>query len=363
MIEKLENYNYSKIYVFTEDENKKIYKRLNSDDVIDVDDYQFKIITSVSQRNIDGKKMHLIQYEDKQLGWIDLEKSIQIFRFPARHYKVIEATFQPNDLNEKMGISKDFIAHFQNKLLNIKSQITYENEIYYSVFIKDKFHGFHKAEYLDPLIEINENINPDTLHENLTLFKLSNLTNEETEPIEIESVKLVSIFYKVRVAKIQINNNLNYWIPVDQLPKLDFPLLEEITRDKTDLYFDDIIHSVNNERMKSKDILKSVLAAKEFVSNKKGESNKSDIRNQLKIEELNEELENSKRNNEDLSNQIDSITKHNKLSMQRLDQQLDYNKRLEEQKDKYKLRMETVEGKLKTLDAKYKELKTKYNNK
>lgn len=356
MSKKINEYSYSKLYIFNENEDKKILKRLNRDDVIDNDDYQYKIVTSVSQRDVEETKMHLIQYEDKQLGWINLENSIQIFRFPAKHFQVIEEVFQPNDLNEKMGISKDFIAHFQGKLLNIKSQITYNNEVYYSVFIKNKFHGFHKAAYLDPLIELNLDVEPEDIKEDLSLYKFSNLTNEESEVVDIERIKIVSAFKTNNVAKIKINGELNYWVSLDELPSIEIKD-ETIVPDQDELYFEDLIHSINIERTKTKEILKSVLSAKEFISNKKGGSTKTDITSQLKIEELNEELTRYKRDNDDLSKQVDSLYKENKLTKQRLEHQIDYKERLEQQKDKYKERMNVVEEKLKSLDERYKNLK------
>lgn len=358
MKNKIEDYNYSRLYIFIEDENKKILKRLTREDVIDGDDYQYKIITSVSQRDIEGKKMHLIQYEDKQLGWIELESSIQVFRFPAKHYQVIEGVFQPNELNEKMGISKDFIAHFQGKLLNIKSQITYENELYYSVFLKNKFHGFHKAQYLDPIIEVSQNIEPEIIKGKLDLYKFSNLTNEVTEDIEIESLKLTAVFIENNIAKVQINNSLNYWVSMDQLPTINVPSYDE-KQDSLDLYYNDLLQSIEEERSKTKEILKSVLSAQEFASNKKGSTGVSSIQEQLKIEDMNEELTRYKKDNKDLSRQIDKLYKENKLANQRLNHQLDYKKRLEDQRDKYKNRMNDVQEKLKNLDTKYKELKNK----
>lgn len=358
MIEKFKDYNYSKQYIFIENADKKISKRLNDNDVVDVDDFMYKIVTSVSQRNIDGIIFHLIQYEDKQVGWIDLRDSIQVFRFPAEHYQVIEDVFQPNNLNEKMGISKDFIAHFQGKLLNIKSQIKYQDELYYSVFLKNKFHGFHKADYLDPLIDTDENIEPENIQKELSLFKFSNLTNEVNEVTDIESLKVTGVFKNNNIAKVKINGDLNYWVSLNQLPKFSIP--DNGTKKlKNDLYFEDLIYSVNNERQKTKEILKSVLSAKEFVSNKKGKSSKANISSQIKIEELNEELIRYRKDNNDLSKQIDKLRKENKLSQQRLEHQLDYKERLEAQRDKYKNRMNVVEDKLKTLDTKYKELKMK----
>lgn len=357
MSEKIEQYDYSRLYIFIEDDNKKILKRLKRDDLLDVDDYQYKIVTSVSQRNVDGKKLHLLQYEDKQLGWIELERSIQIFRFPVKQFQVIEGVFQPDDLNEKMGISKDFIAHFQGKILNIKSQITYADEVYYSVFLKNKFHGFHKEKYLDPFIEQNINIEPENVPGELDLYKFSNLTNEETENIDIEKMKITGLFKQNKVAKLQINSSLNYWVAIEQLPGFTTSIENNKMID-SDLYFDDLIQSIENERAKTKEILKSVLSAQEFASNKKGNTGSSSIHNQIIIEEMNEELTRYKKDNRDLAKQIDSLYKENKLAEQRLAHQLDYKARLEEQRNKYKDRMNIVEEKMKNLDSKYKELKS-----
>lgn len=357
---KFESYSYSKLYIFIEDEDNKIAKRLSSDEFLENDDYQYKIVTSVSQRELNNDIFHLIQYEDKQLGWINLEKSVQIFRFPAKHYQVIESVFQPNELNEKMNISKDFIAHFQGKLLNIKSQITYNNEIYYSVFIKNKFHGFHKSEYLDPIIEIDETIEPENITKELSLFKFSNLTGEQEKINDIDTLKIISIFKVNGIAKVLVNGDQNFWVSIDELPKLKSKLIA--TKMSVEhLHFEDLVYSINDERTKTKEILKSVLSAKEFLnSNKKG-SAKIEIKSQMKIEELNEELVRMRKDNEDLSVQVDRLTSESKLAKQRLEHQLDFRGRLEKQKDKYKERMDIVNEKLKDLDMKYKSLKEKYD--
>src|SRR5699024_7565245 len=82
------------------DPKKKIRKRVNSDvEPIDIYDYLWKVITTISMQSFEGKVYHLIQHEDKKLGWIELEDSIQILRFPAQHYKVIEERFNNNEIN------------------------------------------------------------------------------------------------------------------------------------------------------------------------------------------------------------------------------------------------------------------------
>ncbi|MFC3900392.1 hypothetical protein [Aliicoccus persicus] len=356
MIDKLKEYNYTKLYIFLENNDKKFVKRLNSDEVIDVDEYQYKIVTSVTQKDHEGRKMHLIQYEDKKIGWIELEDSMQIFRFPAKSYQVIENKFQPNILNENMGMSKDFISHFKGKLLKIKSLVEFNDEIYFSVFIKTKFHGFHKAEYFDPLIEVEKEIEPEELNESLEFYKFSNLTQEESEVIDIDKLKVTAILKQNKIAKVLVNGSLSYWVDLSKLPKVNIAENNNSVI-QSDIYYDDIIYSINDERNKTKEILKSVLSAKEFVSNKKKIPGVSSVSDQFKIEELNEELKRYKNDNLDLSRQVNKLYNENKLTIKRLEHQLAYKQRLEEQRDRYKSRMTLVEEKLRDLDEKYKNLK------
>lgn len=72
----------------------------------------YSTITSVTQQEVNRKIMHLIQYEDKELVWINLKDSLHIFRFQPVQFHIIEEKFSNNELNKKMGIEKDFISHF-----------------------------------------------------------------------------------------------------------------------------------------------------------------------------------------------------------------------------------------------------------
>lgn len=365
MIEQIKDYNYSKQFIFNENQDKKIQKRLNSDDdVLNVDDYLWSVITTVSQRVIDGKRLSLIQHEDKELGWIELENSIQIFRFPAKHYRVIEDKFTVNELNKKMNIDKDFISHFKGKLLNVKSQVFYDGDVYYSVFIKNKFHGFHSAKVLDELIETEIDLNVDEVRSNVDLHKVSSLTKPVSD-IEIESVKLVSFFKECRVGKVIVNDSDAYWLSTKNIKVDDALIVEPEATSIEQLHLDDLFYSVNLERNKSKDIVKTVLAAKDYLkSSKKSKESKKDkdvsfLNTRNQNDELKEKFEELQTSYTELNSQYKRSQKEQKLAQQRLEHQLGYNERLEAQKDKYKARMEFVEGKLKTLDEKYKELKKK----
>ncbi|WP_020006184.1 hypothetical protein [Salinicoccus albus] len=372
MINLLKNYNYSRQFILVEDEGKKIREKLKSDlELIDIDDYLWTIVTTVSMQNIEGVEYHLIQHEDKQLGWIELEDSIQIFRFPAEHYKVIEEKFTNNEVNANLNIEKDFISHFKGKLLNVKSQIFYKGERYFSVFIKGKFHGFHHHSLLDRMKPYEIEIGQDQLEENTPLYKLSSLTKPVEGELDIASLKLLSVFEQLGVGKVCVNDSDNYWISLGNINGLDLNLESDDEKSLEKLHLDDLFHSVNLERSKSKDIVKTVLSAQEFLNDKKNKNKDFDA------QKLRSSFLNDKSNNEDLQNEKEALKKENlelkninrkkdkglKLAEQRLDQQKDYTQRLEAQRDKYKDRMQVVEEKLKNLDGKYKALKEKLNSK
>jgi len=362
----LDEYNYSRQFILVEDQNKKIRKRINSDlELLDIDDYLWKIVTTVSIQNFEGKIYHLIQHEDKKLGWIELENSIQIFRFPAQHYKVIEEKFSNNEINSNMNIEKDFISHFKGKLLNIKSQIIHNNEIYYSVFIKDKFHGFHHHTVLDPMRECDIEVDKEQLDENIQLYKVSNLTKPVEGEYDIESMRLVSVFQETRVGKVRVNQKDNFWVYLDSINNLMQDFKEEAKKSSEELKLDDIFYSINSERKKSKEIVKTVLSAKNFLNNKKNKNISADQMraSSLEDDELNSKYADLRKEKQEQDRELRKTTGELTLAQKRLDHQKDYNTRLEAQKEKYKARMETVEEKLKNLDAKYKALKEKTTQK
>src|SRR5699024_7320794 len=169
---------------------------------------------------------------------------------------------------------------------------------------------------------------------------------------------------------------------------------------------DDIMVSVNTEREKSKKMLKTLTNAKKMFDSKKfssigltkGNILKSeeykymkDLANKFKREskQLKSELnimrntlkENKAANQEEdverhristnekvgniqnLKRELGKSNKEKDLIKRRLDHQIDYNNRLEKQKDKYKKRMEVIEEKLRKLDQKYKKIRDSKNNK
>ncbi|CAM2895396.1 hypothetical protein [Salinicoccus roseus] len=354
MINQFKEYNYPKQFILIEDEAKKVYKNLNSDqDVQNIDDYLWKVVTTVTQRNVEGKVYHKLQYEDKSIGWVELEDSIQIFRHSPRHFRVMEDEFSTNDINRKMGIDKDFISHFKGRLLNIKSEVFFQGERYYSVFIKNKFHGFHHEDVLDALVSCDISLDPAVP---FTFHKISNLT----KPVEIESVeslRLVSVFRKARVGKVLVNEDAFYWVALDDVGEdtlKQIATLEDEVKSEVELYIDDIFYSVNVERNKTKEMMSTLLSAKDFLKGKKHTQNpRIDATNSKQTAELKSEVEQYKK-------EAISATKQLELANRRLEQQKDYSNRLTEQRDRYKDRMTLVEQKLSDLNDRYKSLKEKY---
>src|SRR5699024_1082253 len=253
-------YKYSRQYILVEDAANTFLKTLESDDEQEqLDDYLWKIVTSVSQKEVDGRTFHMIQYEDKRLGWIELKDSPRIYRHSAEQYKVVEDMFSNNELNKKMGIEKDFISHFKEKLLTVKSEVMFEDERYLSVFIKEKFHGFHHEAVLDPFLPCNIDLSAD--QSDFELFRQSNIT-KPAEDLTVDELKMTAVFKKNKMGKVLVNNEEYFWISYKDAKESILKQAEDVL-DATDksiekLELDDLLYSVNLERGKTKDILKSV---------------------------------------------------------------------------------------------------------
>src|SRR5699024_9523360 len=135
---------YPKQYIFYEDDSKKIYKVINEiENAKPVDEYLWNPITTITEKSVQGEIYSLIQHEDERLGWVNLDKSIQIFRHEPVYYKFIDQEFENHELNIKMNNVKDYRAQFNNKILTVKSEIDYNGKKLLGVFIKNKFAGFH----------------------------------------------------------------------------------------------------------------------------------------------------------------------------------------------------------------------------
>lgn len=355
----LEEIKYSMQFIFIEKKDVKIHKSLyDATEVENVDEYLYSVITSITQEKIGNIIWHLIQHEDKELGWVKLTDSIQIFRFQSKTYKILESIFQPNELNQKMGIEKDFISHFKDNMLTIKSEITYEKEKYYSVFLKNKFHGFHKAEYLDPLIDLKLPISEANIDET-EIYTNSKLNNPISNIPEFQNGLLNAAFFKHGIASVIIQGN-TYWTQLNSLKSIDIPHIPEQEKSIEQLKYDDLLYSVEESKQKSIDMLKTIIGAKDYLNNTEvskylslsGSKNSGD-----NLKGIKEELKSVKNENLDLRRKLRQTQNEIRLANNRLEHQLDYKDRVESQRDKYKARMELVEEKLKNLDVKYRKLK------
>src|SRR5699024_6726201 len=264
MNEKLKNYNYSKQYILVEDNSNVILKNLKENSkIIDIEDYQWKIVTSVTCKKFQDKIYDLIQFDDQQVGWIELKSSIPICRFAPKTYKLIEDNYYSDDINSKLEFEKDFFSAFQGKLLTVKSEIEYQNERYFGVFIKDKFQGFHPSGYLEESVEINKIIDNKALKNNEELYKVSDLSEIIDDKIDINKLKVISVFPINEIVRIQVNESEMYWTSLKNFQEIDeFMLAKEQNNEKSieDKMIEDILYSVEIERNKTKKIVKSVLS-------------------------------------------------------------------------------------------------------
>lgn len=345
-MEKIQSYDYPRQIILKEKEGTKIYQKIEVDDSsVEVDDYQWQIISTITDMKVDDESYSLIQHEDSQLGWVKFTDSIQIFRFKPEISKFIDDEFEVNIINEKLNINKDFRTHFTGKLLTIKSEITYEGNRLLGVFVKDKFFGFHDEKYFEKLIDCNFKLTEEIIAQK-DLFKTSRMQESTNEKVDVTDPTLISIFKKSNIGKVKLNDKEYFWVYLDGLEEFTDQIKVSISKkNKEQKQIDDIFYAVNKERKHSKEIVKTVLSFKEYMKSKKADGSLDyDIASN---NELRQELETIKRT-------VDKLNKQLKLSDTRLEQQRDYNKRLEIQKDKYKNRMNLLDEKFKKTNEKIK---------
>ena len=354
-------YDYPKQYILNEKPGTKIYKVIGEDEGSEeIDDYQFSIITTITEKHEDGVKYTRIQHEDERLGWINLQNSIQLFRFKDKSYMFIAEDFEANEINDKLNIVKDFKTHFTNKIVTVKSEVEYKGKKLLAVFVKDRFFGFHDEEYFEELIPTKIKLEEDDLQKK-TLYKISSMENPYHEKVNFDKPRLVSVFKDSNIGRIRANRKEYYWITLEGLENYLIDLETE-TKKETDKYLDDIFYAIEKEREHSKEAVKTVLSAQSFLNSKRIRDKDKRIQTlQNSFNRANEKIKNlesgvntnssgSKLSNEEileLKRSNHKLSQEVKLSEQRLEQQRDYNRRLEEQRDKYKARMKIVEEKLK----------------
>ncbi|MFD2830015.1 hypothetical protein [Corticicoccus populi] len=346
-MENLESLRYSKQYILFEDEQTKIYKKINDQNSTEtVDKYLWDPVTTITESIVDDEKFYLIQHDDQKLGWINLKKSIQVFRFEPETYRFLDQNFKAHEINLKIGIDKDFRTHFNNKLLTVKSEINIDGTRLFSVFVKNKFFGFHPIEYFEKMIECDIPVDSNILKDK-AMYKVSSLKSPTTEEVKIENPRLVTVFKNSKIGRVKVNNKQFFWIELYGMDDLINGLDEEKEKERSinQKILDDIFYGIKIERNQSKEIVKTILSAKKYMKAKKKNnlsSYISDDNNDEQITALKKEIKLVKESNNKLEKQI-------KLGETRLNQQRDYNSRLEQQRDKYKQRMQLVEEKLKKI--------------
>ena len=384
---------YPKQYIFLENDDKKIYKVINDvENAKPVDEYLWSPITTITEKKVDGTVYSLIQHEDERLGWVNLEKSIQILRHEPVYYKFIDQEFENHEPNVKMGNVKDYRVQFSNKILTVKSEIEYNGEILLGVFIKNKFSGFHPKNYFEKMIECNIEI-PIEVIKDKKLYKLSSLNKIYDNKIFYNRPKLITIYKQNNLGRVKVNSKEFFWTTLDGLENYitDYNNNEESLSPEQKLY-DDIVYGINLERQHSKEMLKTVLDARKYLNSKKAKEKdfrikrlESSFKNakakneafQNTILKLEEEVKNLKKDkpitkqqdlqlnkpnqklkteNKNLKNEILDLKRSlrklensNDLSNKRLEHQKEYNERLEAQKNKYKNRMNLVEERMNKL--------------
>src|SRR5699024_12338816 len=153
----------------------------------------FSIITTITEKHEDGVKYTRIQHEDERLGWINLQNSIQLFRFKDKSYMFIAEDFEANEINDKLNIVKDFKTHFTNKIVTVKSEVEYKGKKLLAVFVKDRFFGFHDEEYFEELIPTKIKLEEDDLQKK-TLYKIITMVKSYLTRVTLVKQRMVSVY-------------------------------------------------------------------------------------------------------------------------------------------------------------------------
>lgn len=257
---KLKNYDYSRKFLFIEDENNNFRKEIDDSSIISNEIYQWKIVNSITRKEYKGVIYDLIQHDDVIIGWIELDLSLQIFRFSAKQCKIVDDLYFDNELNNKMGKIRNYKLLFKDKVLSARCEIIYNGEIYYGIFVNGQFQGFHNEKVIDfyvPL-DITVDVNP----KDIVLYKISNLT----VPIDskIKKMNITGVFKKHRIGKVKLaGQKTPYWFDINNLSyDLKYPS-EDYTEEEKIL--NDIFEFIKIERNKSKEIANKVLAVRDYL--------------------------------------------------------------------------------------------------
>lgn len=338
-MEIIEKYDYPKQFILREKDSKEIYKTLDGDQETNtIEKYQWHIVSTITEDIVNNEKYTLLQCEDERIGWININESIQIFRFEPEIYRFINEEFENNSINDNLGININFETQFTDKLLTVKSEIEYQDSRLLGIFIKDRFLGFHDAKYFDKLIECSFKIPREKLV-GKKFYKNSKMQNLVSDEVLIEEPILVSLFHKSDIGKVKVNDKEYFWLSLENLEEITSQVnIKQDNKDSNQKHIDDLFYGVKNERRQSKEIVKRVLSLRHYLSSK---NNKDTLEYDMwDNSELVKEILFFKKENK-------KLTKELNLENTRLEHQKDYNKRLEAQRNKYKDRMLLLEEKIK----------------
>ena len=257
---KLKNYDYSRKILFIEDESNNFRKEIDDKTIISNNDYQYKIVNSITRKEYQGIVYDLIQHDDVIIGWVELKLSPQIFRFSGAQCKVVDDIYFDNNLNEKMGNTRNYKLLFKDKVLSARCEIRYEDEVYYGLFLNGQFQGFHNEKIIDFHIPVDFSI--DVNPKETVMYKISNLT----VPIEnkVKNLNITGVFKKHKIGKVKLpDQKTPYWIDISNI-SIDFKY-PHVGYTEDEKFLNDIFEFIKIERNKSKEIANKVLSVRDYL--------------------------------------------------------------------------------------------------
>lgn len=343
-MKEFQGFDYPKLYIFKENNNVHIIPaKYSSEETSNVASYNYKIVTAVTEKVITGDTLSLIQYDNQAIGWVKLSESIRIYRFKPKNFYLLNDKFEPHKINEKLGLNFNYESIFKKKVLTVKSEIRYENERLFGVFVKETFCGFHSAEFFDPEIACNIQLNENALKDK-QLYRLSNLDDIHETPKTINNPRIVAVYKKSKLARIKVNESDYYWIRTHGLRKYTFTLRpEKFNKNAYIKEINEIMIALDEERMRTRETLKIIIAAKEF------EGTNSNTEDYLGVNQEEYAIEYGSKDAQitALLKKVKKLEREIELREIRRLQKSDYTSRLEKQNDEYKSRLKQLKSRRK----------------
>lgn len=242
--------------ILYEQEETSIYKTAELDSVVGTVGQKIFREFKVIDYRVNNKLIYYLLSNKKEIiGWVHLNESLTIYRKAAEPSKILNTSFTTNDINLKLQLN---LENFDiSKIYMSKSFVIINGEVFEGIYSKNKLMGFFKPEDIDHSRKINEKINVS----NVKGFYLDSGFLIKAEEIKNnENMLMIDYFPILQIGRLKYDGNI-LWA---KIPGLKSNKLNRLRQNLTEMSYSDLLaihlaHSFDEEREKSKKIIKSLL--------------------------------------------------------------------------------------------------------